>query len=798
MIVETIDVRQWRFTLGDQPDAWAKGFDDSAWRPVTVPHDWSIEQDFAETHSSGTGYLPGGIGWYRAHFPLRDLGEFAGKHVRLKFHGVYKNAQVWVNGYHVGGRPSGYAEFSFDLTEILSYATGDDLVISVRVEHTDISDSRWYNGTGINRRVEIELHERVRVAEHGTAFETLAADASEATVRVTQVLVNDTTEAVAVEVQHELQSMQSGRTHRFATRIDLPAGASGATEVTSTLPKPELWSDASPQLYWLGTTLSWTERGEKKQAVYEETVGIRTFRFDAESGFFINGEARTLKGVCLHEDAGPFGTAVPAEVWLRRLLKLKEMGCNGVRMAHNPHAPELYRLCDALGFYVIDEAFDEWENAKNKWWQGHNVYPPRHQGYARDFHTWGERDLENMIDAHRNHASIIAWSIGNEIDYPNDPYASAMFEAMTGNNDANKSAKQRAYDPNRPDARRLATIARRLAGIVKRKDPTRPVTVGAAFPELSRYTGFLEPLDLVGYNYKEHLYPADHEKFPAQPIVGSENGHGYRDWRAVTDNDFISGQYLWTGIDYLGETYLWPWHGSRAGLLTVAGFEKHSFHLRRSWWADEPVAYIATRKRGDEVKNLWSHPIQRNWDAISAGSEEVICFSNGEPRLSSGGAAIALTFDEENGYWVASDVPPDAPLVLETLQDGRAVARDTFGPRGDAVRIEAATWQAPTDAQGKYDAAGLASEGVIQIECTLRDAQGEVARNELIVSAEVEGGTLLFLENGDLSDNTPYAARYRSTFEGRVIVFVRADGPARLRLSAAGLPDAMLSLNQVV
>jgi len=198
------------------------------------------------------------------------------------------------------------------------------------------------------------------------------------------------------------------------------------------------------------------------------------------------------------------------------------------------------------------------------------------------------------------------------------------------------------------------------------------------------------------------------------------------------------------------------------------------------------------------VKNLWSHPISRDWEAIAGGKEEVVCFSNGEPRLSSSGAQIALTFDEENGYWVAGDVPLDAPLVLETLRDGKAVARDAFGPRGDAVRIDTAIWQAPTDAQGKFESAGLASDGVIQVECSLLDAQGEVARNELIVSAEMEGGTLLFLENGDLSDNTPYAARYRSTFEGRIIVFVRADGPATLRLSAPGLPDAMLSLNQVV
>ena len=795
--MQSLEIRNWSFILADEPDAWAKGFDDSSWRTVAVPHDWSVEQAFSQSFSSGTGYLPGGIGWYRAHVSLRALGELGGKRVRLVFHGVYKNAQVWVNGYHLGGRPNGWAEFSFDLTEILSYANDDDLVVTVRVEHTDISDSRWYNGSGITRRVEFEVHEQVRVVEHGTAFSTLAADASEATIRIAQVLVNDTTEAVTVHAQHELRSLASGRVHTFVVATEIPSGASADAAVTVQVPQPELWSDTSPHLYRLTTTLGWRQGGEQRRAVYEETVGIRTFRFDADHGFFINGEPRTLKGVCLHEDAGCLGTAVPTEVWLRRLLKLKDMGCNGVRMAHNPHAPELYRLCDALGFYVIDEAFDEWENAKNKWWQGHNVYPPRHQGYAKDFHEWHERDLAAMIDAHRNHPSIIAWSIGNEIDYPNDPYASALFEAMTGNNDANKSARQRAYDPNRPDAKRLPTIANRLVDIVKSKDTTRPVTLGVAFPELSTVTGLLDRLDVVGYNYKEHLYEADHRRFPEKPLLGSENGHRSADWLAVTRNDYIAGQFLWTGIDYLGEAHGWPIHGSGAGLLTVAGFEKHSFHLRRSWWSDEPVAYIVTRPYVEAAeKSFWSHPIARTWDGTGGPAIEILCFANGdEPRLTCGGEEISLTRDEVHGYWVAIASPRSGSLVLETRRGGQVIARDELGPRGKAVRIETAVWQAPADTVRRCVDAGLVAAGVVQIECTLRDERGEVAGDELVVTAGVDGGELLGLENGDLSDNTPYAAQGRRTLDGRVIVFVRPSGRTIVQLSAPGLPDVRVECN---
>ena len=795
--MHTFELQRWGFTLGDEPDAWMKGFDDGAWRSVTVPHDWSVELPFSAEHSSGTGYLPGGIGWYRAHVDLAQVGEIAGKHARLVFDGVYKNARVWVNGYHVGGRPSGYASFSFDLTEILSYAKDDDLVVSVRVEHTDISDSRWYNGTGINRRVRLEIEEPLRLAEHGTHFTTLTADGDLATVEIGSALVNDTDAALAVTLHHELRALASGRTHRFETRCEVPAGGDAMAHVTGEVPQPELWSDTSPQLYRLTTTLAWSTAEGMRQTVYEQTVGIRTFRFTPDQGFFINGEARKLKGVCLHEDAGCLGTAVPEAVWLRRLLKLKDMGCNGIRMAHNPHAPELYRLCDALGFFVIDEAFDEWENAKNKWWQGHNVYPPRHQGYAKDFHAWHERDLVAMIDAHRNHPSIIAWSIGNEIDYPNDPYVSAMFEAMTGNNDANKSAKQRAYDPNRPDARRLATLSRQLAAIARQADATRPVTVGAAFPELSRHTGFFDALDVVGYNYKEYLYEADHGHLPEVPLLGSENGHRYTDWRATADRDYIAGQFLWTGIDYLGEAHGWPIHGSGAGLLTVAGFEKPTYHLRRSWWTDAPVAHIVTRPHvAANDKTFWSHPVARHWDGADGPAVEVLCFTNSDaPRLSCGGEPVALTHDPENGYWVAVLTPRAAPLRLEALRDGKVVAVDELGPRGAAKRLDAAVWQAPAEAVEACAGAGLDMGGVLQIECTLRDAADNIARDERLVSVTLEGGTLLGIENGDLSDNTPYTAPQRRTLDGRLIVFVRPDGPINVRLTAEGLPEVRLALH---
>ncbi|GAT71955.1 beta-galactosidase [Microbacterium sp. HM58-2] len=787
--MRTQSIDQWLFSRTDDPDAWAKGYADGAWRAVTVPHDWSVEEPFEQSASSGTGYLPGGVGWYRAHVPAARLAPPDGGLVRLVFHGVYKRADVWVNGYHVGGRASGHARFSFDLTEILSYATDDDLVISVRVDHTDISDSRWYNGSGITRRVDLEVHPAVHVREQGTVFTTVEADAGAAVVRIAQRLGSVSAEPVAVHVRHTLTSLATGREHV----VELPAvvGAETSTVAELRIADPELWSDADPRLHRLTTTLLW----EGGRAEYSETVGIRIIRFDADQGFSVNGEPRTLKGVCLHEDAGTLGTAVPPEVWLRRLLTLKGMGANAVRMAHNPHAPELYALCDVLGFYVIDEAFDEWENAKNKWWQGHNVYPPRHQGYAADFADWHERDLRAMVEAGRNRPSIIAWSIGNEIDYPNDPYASPLFAEMTGNNDANKPAQERVYDPTRPDIRRLTTIARTLARIVRESDPTRPVTLAAAFPELSSRTGLLDQVDLIGYNYKEHLYGEDHERFPGKPLVGSENSHRHADWLAVTRNDFVAGQFLWTGIDYLGEAHGWPIHGSGAGLMTLAGFPKDTWHLRRSWWSDEPVAHLVVRPHAEGETSFWSHPVSRMLDTAPSGPTEILCFANGDAvRLTVGGDPVETAWDEEIGCRRAVVPVIDGPLVLEVLRDGEVIATDRLAPAGEPVRLDAVVWSAPADASSRFAAAGLAASGVVQIECTLRDGEGGIARGDLLVEASVEGGELLGLENGDLADVTPYALPRRRTLDARLIVFVRAAGEASVRLRAAGLEDALVAI----
>ena len=565
----------WKFHLGEEPYAFYKGFDDDEWQDVTLPHDWSVEQPFDESYSSGTGYVCGGVGWYRLRFTLPE--DIAGKTLRVNFGGVYKNSRVWCNTNYLGMRPSGYAGFSCDITP---FACPGENVLAVRAEHIDLADSRWFTGSGIYRDVTLTATNRVHFLPDGVFISTVAANEEEAQLQIAWEL------SAAADVRFELRDERGDVIADAAS-----ARQSGAVELR--VRRPRLWSPDAPNLYILHCR---AEKGGQAYDRLEVPFGIRTFQFDPETGFTLNGENLKLKGVCLHHDAGALGAAVPKCVWRRRLRKLKAAGCNAVRTAHNPPDAHLLDLCDEMGLLVMDEAFDEWEGCKNKWWQGHNIYPPKHFGYADAFPEWHRRDLAAMVRRDRNHPCVILWSVGNEIDYPNDPYCHPLFTSMTGNNDANKPARERQYDPNKPNAERLAVIARELVSIVKRHDATRPVTAALAFPELSNRIGFAQALDVVGYNYKEHLYARDRELYPAHVIYGSENGHGEAEWLAVRDNPAICGQFLWTGIDYLGEARGWPVRISPAGLLTTAGFEKPGYYARQALWtgASSPPAVSAS------------------------------------------------------------------------------------------------------------------------------------------------------------------------------------------------------------
>jgi beta-galactosidase len=510
-IIQNLNL-DWKFFRGDEPKAWYKGLDDSCWRDVTIPHDWSVEEPFSEEHSSGTGYLPGGMGWYRKAFAIPE--EFKGKRVFVTFDGIYNNSQVWCNSYYIGKRPYGYSAFTYDITDFIS-VEDEKNVISVKVNHKDIADSRWFTGSGIYRDVYLTITDNIHIDTYGVFITTPKVTKEQATVAVNVHLSNETATGADILIRNTILD-ENENTIEIAQDFRSVSGGSG-TEIEQAIvvANPRLWSPDSPFLYTVLTEI--IKDGEVIDHV-KTPMGIRWFTFDADKGFFLNGRNMKMKGVCVHHDAGCLGAAVPEKVWIRRLKALKEMGCNAIRMSHNPPAANLLDLCDRLGFLVMDEAFDEWEGVKNKWSTGHNVYPPKHFGYYEDFPEWNERDIKEMVLRDRNHPSIIMWSIGNEVDYPNDPYCHPYFETMTGNNDANKPAAERKYDPNKPNAERLATIAKRLVKYVKECDETRPVTSALAFPELSNLTGYAEALDVVGYNYKELFYEEDYKKYPGRVI----------------------------------------------------------------------------------------------------------------------------------------------------------------------------------------------------------------------------------------------------------------------------------------
>lgn len=729
-----------KFHYGNCEEAWYKGYDDSAWESVFLPHDYSVTAPFSKEYSSGTGYVRGGIAWYRIYVRIPE--EYRGKKLTLVFDGIYNNSSVWVNSYFLGKRPYGYSEISYDISSQASF--GDDLTqISVKVAHTDIADSRWFTGSGITRKAYIIVSEKVTTELHSVFFRTSS---------VKKVGGKDVADiSVSYEVlgcgkNVKICSSLIDAEGKTVLELEGSAGSSGNPDgkrsleqskeqenltcdnwnlqLTGDVESPRLWSVEDPYLYTLETRLT---VDNSTYLVDSQRVGIRTISFDPDKGFFLNGDSTKFKGVCVHHDGGCLGAAMKKEVWARRLELLKKSGCNAIRCSHNPHMPELYELCDEMGFLVMDEAFDEWENPKNKWSTGHNVYPPKHQGYYEDFPAWHEKDLRTMIKRDRNHPSVVMYSIGNEIDYPNDPYCHPLFSEMTGNNDGNKPAKERQYDASKPNMERLSVLAKELVAIARDEDDSRPITLAAAFPELSVEIGFIDELEVVGYNYKEHLYEKDHKRFPDKTFLGSENGHSLEAWNAVKDNDYICGQFLWTGIDYLGEAHGWPIHGSGAGFVTSAGFPKKEFNERAKLWG------------GEGVSNL--HP--------------------------DNGLSIDL-WKPQDGFRGLLDDDKEVGYLYQIL-----IKAPFSGP-------EKMSWngQYPENDDDTKSLAGGNENGRSSED---GKANGHSPEKEIKVQV-VGAGEFAGMDNGDMSDLTPFYSNIRKTFNGNLVIYVRrtGDGPIKV------------------
>jgi len=774
----------WRFNLGDSSGAEQPRFDDHLWRRVDLPHDWSIEGTPREDAPGGgrVGFFPTGIGWYRKAFRLPAGSR--GRMVKLAFDGVYMNSDVWINGHYLGHRPYGYIGFEYDLTPFLIAGVN---VVAVRVDNGRQPNSRWYTGSGIYRHVWLTLEDAVHIGHWGVWVTTPTVDSSGAEVMTRTTLENRRTTAWTGALRSVVVDAEGREVSRGEAPVRLAPGDTTQIEQRMTVPAPRLWSIEEPDRYTLRSELV---EGARTVDTMLTAFGIRTIAFDKDQGFLLNGKRVKLRGVNLHHDGGMVGAAVPEAVWERRLRRLKAMGANAIRTSHNPPAPEFLDLCDRLGFVVMAEAFDEWTIGKVP------------EGYHNYFAEWSERDLTDYVRWDRNHPSIVLWSAGNEIGEQSTP---------TG-----------------------ADVLRRLVALFHREDPTRPVTTGndQIYADGHPATlAFLSSEDIVGYNYvdrwrerRELFAEPDREAHPDWKMVGTESGtlfqsideryslgddattphpnytsgmmEAERLWKWVTLHDYFAGDFMWTGMDYLGESF-WPFKGFASGALDITGQPKDAFYLYQSLWGREPMLHLFPH---------WNWP-GREGQVIpvlaytSCSSVELFLNgrSLGEKRLefpaqgTSGGwntYALPVVHATTNDLHLSWDVPYE-PGVLRAVgrtRNGHEACHDEIRTAGPAAALRLAT---------DRDTVTTRRGDVAQIEIQVVDSAGTVLPTaEPPVRVQVGGGTLLGLDNANLQDHDSYQANPRRLFNGRGFAVVRpvAAGAMRITATSPGLASAALQL----
>ena len=727
------------WNIYESPDMKNVEFDDARWRRTTLPHDWGVELPMSPDKGSCQGYLPGGIGWYRRHLTLTP-GAADDQRCYIYFEGVYNHSEVYLNGHLLGKRPSGFASFLYDMTP---YVKEGENVLAVRVDHSAEADSRWYTGSGINRNVWVITAPAIHLAQWGTAYRLKRISAQKAEVEVDVETTDTRTQkgkSPSLQAVVELKDTNGKVVATTKTAI----GTQEKKTVTLSVPHPQRWTLEQPYLYTLTTRL----QVDGKDTDHSEVkAGLRTLEFSADKGFALNGKWMKVKGVCVHDNAGVLGTAVPADVWRRRLIELKAIGANAIRLSHNPHAPEFYDLCDELGLLVMDEASDEWEFPKRKWMKGWNQGKPEFQGTYTYFEEWIDRDVADMVRRDRCHPCVFLWSIGNEVDYPNDPYSHPVLD---GGTNGFTQPMYGGYKPEQPHAERIGRIAQRLAKVVKDIDASRPTTGALAGVVMSNETAYPSAIDVVGYNYTESRYDQDHKTYPKRIIYGSENRHDLAAWKAVRDNAHIFGQFLWTGIDYLGESGVWPARGSSAGLLDLAGQRKPNGWYRAALWSEAPVCYIGTYpvgpqrygSRNNNQRTTNVSPYANDlWNYTDGQRIRVVCYTNAtNAHLTLNGSPIGGEAQRDENtdilYW---DIDY-APGTLRCEADNQS-------------SYEIKTTKAP-------HALRLTTDGGTHLFVEVVDEDGnlvKLADNE--VTLMVRGARLLGMENGTMQGGQPFNQR---------------------------------------
>lgn len=764
----------WLFLLKDDSAAIQSSYDDSKWRKLNLPHDWSVEGQLSPSLASCTGYLPGGIGWYRKHFSITDR---AARHY-IYFEGVYNRSEVYLNGQLLGKRPNGYISFLYDLTP---YLKEGDNVLSVRVDHSRYADSRWYTGSGIYRDVWLVSAPDIHLAQWGVGWSATSLTDKQAIVEVDIEVQKHIATNDKLELQAALYDAAGNQVAQRRTRVT--DGREGLTKETLTLKvsRPHRWNLDDPYLYTLTTEL--LSNGQRIDGS-TTNVGLRTLDFDANKGFALNGNWMKVKGVCLHHDAGVLGAVVPPEVWQRRLNNLKEIGVNAIRMSHNPQAPIVYDLCDRLGLLVMDEASDEWEFPKRKWIQGWNKGKPGFDGTYDFFEEWIERDVTDMVRRDRNHPSIFLWSIGNEVDYPNDPYSHPILDGSTIS-----QPMFGGYKPDAPDAMRIGVIAKRLAACVRSVDKSRPVTGALAGVVMSNQTEYPDAVDVVGYNYTEDRYDEDHATYPSRVIYGSENRSDIDAWYAVKNKEFIFGQFIWTGADYLGESGAWPSRGLYTGLLDFGSFTKPRGHFRASLWSEKPVTYIGTYPRNRHLStDAWDI-----WNYNPGQKIRVVCYTNApQARLLLDGKVVGemKPYDIKTGiiHW---DIPYQAgELRAEGCdQEGKVLSDYSIKSSGSpyALRVRA-------------DRTTLSADrATAHLFIEIIDENGTIVKlGDNDITCKVEGpARLLGLEGSSNTDMSDYTDNHHRAYHGHLLAYIQTTGEkgqVRIKLTSPLLKGTEIEL----
>lgn len=796
--------KNWKFKLTGDSSQEKVLVDDSNWREISVPHDWSVEFSFDEDLGEGcTGYLPGGIGWYRKHFPTPSGKDES--RVYINFDGIYNHSIVFMNGKEVISRPYGYVPITIDVTDYLN-DVGDENVIAVKVDHSRYVDSRWYTGSGIYRNVRMMVADNVHIPIDGTYVSTLSVSPESAAVKMDITLNNLCKSEENISIEYQILDPNQAVVYDKVKEYSLKPSKKQLIEEMAMIDNPLLWDVYIGRIYTLSTRVMMD--GEMIQT-YKTSFGIRTIEFTKDKGFFINGRNEKIKGVCLHHDGGLVGSAVPKAVWRRRLKKLIEGGTNGIRCAHNPPSAEFLDLCDELGLLVQNEFFDEWDNPKDKrlnMYERHDDYVSR--GYAESFREWAEQDLKDIMLRDRNHPSIIQWSIGNEIEwpYPNTLKATGYFEADANGNYfwtkppySHKEIKK-AYKELPDEEFPIEETVKKLAHWTREMDKTRPVTANCILPSGTYATGATDYLDIVGTSYRRVMYDDLHETYPDKPIMGTENLGQWHEWKAVMERDFISGMFIWTGIEYMGEAQgAWPRKSSASGMLNLAGFEKPSFNMMKSLWIDEPTVSIYSNRSEDSIyrtdgkgkfydssdggwdQRLWSwHDVKQHWNFEDKDKTIVEVYTNCERvelllnNVSLGVKNLA-DFEDHVMKW---EVPFESgELKAIGINDGMQVCSGKIVTaediQGVAIKhhVESGTKEGEEDVINTVDS-------IIHVEAQLVDSKGNPIRHseETLEFSLTGSGTILGVDNGYHSSTEDYQKDYVTTYEGRCLMIIKTDG----------------------